>query len=284
MRRLLTVVLLVALLLPAVLSCRAPDRSAPLTVTFLDVGEGDCTWLRTSAGDILIDAGPENAQESLCRRLRSAGLRRVSLLILTHLDEDHIGGADAILGAFPTDEVWLNGAEDPGESAGRLFSALNASPSTAVRNVRAGDWIGSGDALLTVLCPFPEELPDGGNAGSIVLRVQCGDFSLLMTGDAEETAERRLTERYEAELLRSTVLHVGHHGSDSSSTETFLSAVLPELAVISCGAANRYGHPDGRVLARLAETGCRILRTDLEGDIVLICDGTGYVRAGEGKE
>lgn len=274
MRRLWVCLLVIGVCLAGFSSCRDGQESAdlPFRVTFLSVGEGDCTWIRTSAGDILIDAGPEAEQESVCRRLWNKGLRRVDLLILTHLDEDHIGGADAILETFPTGEVWINGASDSGESVDRLWSAIRAA-NCPVRTVRAGDWKESGEALLTVLYPFAEEKVAGGNAGSIVLWVQCGEVSLLMTGDAEERAEAAMLERYSPAILDATVLHVGHHGAATSTTKEFLEAVRPEIAVISCGGANQFGHPDGRTLSRLSDAGCTVLRTDLEGDIELTSDG-----------
>lgn len=264
-------VLLFFLILSA---CRgAPTEKTPLLrAMFLDVGQGDCTLLQTTQGNILIDCGPEASQETLCRKLKSYGVKRLSLLILTHGDEDHIGGADAVLETFPADRVFVNGTNAENESADRFRKSLNEC-GIKPEIVRAGTSFELGEVLLTVLYPTVGTEAEAGNRGSLVLRVQCGNTSILMTGDAETEIETVLLEQYGAMHLAADVLHVGHHGSDTSSGEAFLWAVAPHHAVISCGAGNRFGHPDGRTLARLSEVGAEIFRTDLSGDILFTSDG-----------
>ena len=266
--------ILLFLLCLALCACRGSSLQDPsvLQVTFLDVGQGDCTLLRTTDGDILVDCGPEASQESLCRELKRLGVKRLALLILTHPDEDHIGGADAILDAFPTDLVYVNGTESNNESAIRLWDSLRTHK-VKTEVVRAGNWISVGDVLLTFLYPFEDSEVTDGNESSLVFRVQFGETAMLMMGDAEQETETALLDRYVSAHLAADVLHVGHHGANTSSTEDFLRAVSPSVAVISCGAGNRYGHPDGRTLARLSETGAEIVRTDLSGSITLISDG-----------
>ena len=266
--------LLFLLLCLSLFACRGSSLQDPsvLQATFLDVGQGDCTLLRTSDGDILVDCGPEAAQESLCRKLKTLGVKRIALLILTHPDEDHIGGADAILNAFPTDLAYLNGSSPENESAVRLRNSLRAHK-VKTEVVRAGNSISIGDALLTFLYPFEDSAVTDENESSLVFRVQFGETAMLMMGDAEQETEAALLDRYVPAHLAVDVLHVGHHGANTSSGEDFLRAVSPSFAVISCGAGNRYGHPDGRTLARLSETGAEIVRTDLSGSVTLISDG-----------
>ena len=274
MRRVHPVIIVLLLCCLLFSACRGtPTEKEPLLrAYFLDVGQGDCTLLRTSEGDVLIDCGPEASQESLCRKLKAYGVERLSLLILTHPDEDHIGGADAILEVFPTDSVFVNGADDENESAVRLEEILrNGSSEVAV--TKAGDSFPVGEALITVLYPFEDTDIAKGNRGSLVIRVQIGTVAILMMGDAERETEAALLERYGKTHLAADVLHVGHHGSDTSCGEEFLRAVAPRYAVISCGMENRYGHPDGRTLARLKEIGAEVYRTDLSGDVLLTFDG-----------
>ena len=113
-----------------------------------------------------------------------------------------------------------------------------------------------------------------------MLRVQCGSFAMLLMGDAGAGTEAWLLEQYGPLQLEADVLHVGHHGSDTACGAEFLRAVLPECAVISCGAGNSYGHPDGRALARLEDAGASVRRTDLEGELRILTDGDTYRIAG----
>lgn len=273
MRRFCTLVLTLALLLPLT-SCGARKPDPPLlSVLFFDVGQGDATLLCTADGNILIDAGPESAEETLCDRLAELGVDSLRLLVLTHPDEDHIGGADAILREFSVDEVWLNGADETGnESFARLTDALRTSHAK-ILSARAGDHLLCASLVLTVLFPFPGTEPLSGNEGSLILRAQCGDVSILFPGDAGTAVETVLLTSYDAAQLAATVLHAGHHSSNTSTGADFLSAVHPEYTVISCGAGNRYGHPNALLLDRLRQSGTTVYRTDLSGTIRMETDG-----------
>ncbi len=265
----LTVVLLLLSLL-CLVSC---DRTEPLLrFHFLDVGQGDSVLIRTSEGDILIDAGTEDSEQLLCLRLGQLGVTELELVVFTHLDEDHIGGGDGVLSQFPTKEVWVNGAPMTGDSAIRLQGAAEQS-STKIHTVRTGEYRHFGEVLISVLAPV-EDVSMGGNAGSIVLKVHCGAVSAILTGDAGAEQEERLVSLYGVSQLSCDLYKVGHHGSSTSSSRLFLETLQPTYAVISCGAANSYGHPMGEVLARLEACGATVLRTDLNGEIVFETDGT----------
>ena len=253
-------------------------ESPALEIVCLDVGQGNSTLLRTGAGDVLIDAGPEAAQEALVRRLHALGVESLALVILTHPDEDHIGGADGVLREFPAGRVWTNGVSEANESSQRLDYALLRAGLTP-ETVGTGSAVQLGAAVLTVLCPAAGQA-EAGNEGSLVLRVQCGSFAMLLMGDAGAGTEAWLLEQYGPLQLEADVLHVGHHGSDAACGAEFLRAVLPECAVISCGAGNSYGHPDGRALARLEDAGASVRRTDLEGELRILTDGDTYRIAG----
>ncbi|MBQ1229942.1 MAG: MBL fold metallo-hydrolase [Clostridia bacterium] len=274
LRALFALLLVSGLLL--LLGCRTEESAAPLQIYFLDVGQGDCALLRTAQGDILIDAGPESAQESLVHRLRSLGVTSLRLAIFTHPDEDHLGGADGVLEHFPAEQVWVNGSEESSETVLAFLSAVQKT-GAALRAVRAGERIRFGETELTVLAPMAGTSFEG-NSGSVIVRVTCGEASALFSGDAELEAEEALLERYGREMLSAGLYKVSHHGAANGSSEAFLRAVRPQYAVICCGAENPYGHPNGATLLRLAQAGAEIYRTDLCGDILFVTEGTEWER------
>ncbi len=268
--RLFGILLLFCLLLSA--CSDGVDTTPPLEIRFLDVGQGDCTLVRTSEGDILIDAGPESAQELLCIRLRELGVTKLKLAIFTHPDEDHLGGADGVLRAIPVQEVWVNGEVETHESMTAFQSAVKENGAT-LRTVDSSVTATIGGVRIAVLAPITANDLLSGNEGSIVIKLYYGNVSALFTGDAEVKSETKLMESYDRTILKSDLYKVGHHGSSTSSGERFIQAVEPQYAVICCGRDNTFGHPHGAVLARLEAVGAEVLRTDLKGEIVFISDG-----------
>ncbi len=263
-------ILLLCLLLP---SCgRHQDAFSPkLQIYVLDVGQGDCILLRTPEGNILIDAGTESSQETLCLRLEQLGVTEIALAIFTHLDEDHIGGADGVLRTFKVDAVWVNRAPS-GEACVAALEAALADSSAKVSPAIAGSSFALGEVTLFVMSPL-SPVAEGGNAESIVVQVTCGEIRALFTGDADLATEKRLIETYGRAHLDCDIYKVGHHGSNTSTGVDFLQSLSPEYALISCGRGNSFGHPHGEVLLRLEQLGITVLRTDLEGEILLMTDG-----------
>ncbi|MBR2721987.1 MAG: MBL fold metallo-hydrolase [Clostridia bacterium] len=244
----------------------------PLEVYFLDVGQGDSALIRTRDGDILIDAGPESSQEMLCFRLEELGVTSLRLLILTHPDEDHIGGADAVVRQFDPQQVWTNGVrEEDNDSYLALQAALSERGMTETA-VSYGSKCLIGEVSLTVLSPYGAVMD--GNEGSLILRIQFGEISMLFSGDAEVEAEEDLCARFGKDMLSCDLYKVGHHGSYTSTSQVFLQMMSPKYAVISSGRGNSYGHPHGEILVRLEEAGCEILRTDELGEIGFYSDGS----------
>lgn len=259
--------------LAAVLSlcaCRGGE-TMPLRLYFLDVGQGDSMLVRTADGDLLIDAGTEESQETLCLRLEQIGVTELLLAVFTHTDGDHMGGADGVLERFPTKEIWVSEELTESESAKRLATVLETTD-TVVTRVRSGAVWQVGELVLSVLYPLTEE-DDGGNENSIVLKLHYGNFDALLMGDVGAKQEKQILETYGAFQLACDLYKVGHHGSNTSSSTEFLAAVKPIYAIIGCGAANSYGHPTGEVLERLAATGAEVLRTDLSGELLFETDG-----------
>lgn len=261
--------------------------SGALEVVFLDVGQGDAIAVRSPRGRwILVDAGPRSETRDAGARVVAPffgrrGVGRLSALVLTHPDLDHIGGAPAVLDALDVDVVF-----DPGFATGRspFVNLLERAADDSVPwlAMSRGRRLAFDGVELLALHPPPSQTRGGvgleANDRSVVLRVTYGAFSLLLTGDVEREGEAQLVAS--GALAPVQILKVAHHGSGTSTTGPFLEETLPEVAVVSVGGRNRYGHPDAGVLARLEALGTRIYRTDRHGQVTLLArrDGTFRIR------
>ncbi len=253
------------------------DEQPALDVVFLDVGQGDATLVQTpGGGTVLIDAGlrspyVDEGVRTVLPHLRRYGLTRLDALVLTHADADHVGGAASVMRAVPVGRLVVNGAQ--GESdLWRDVLATADSLGIPTEAVEAGDTLAVDPAVrLRVLGPSgPMSSP---NDASVVVRIDYGRTRWLLTGDAEAAGEAALVARY-GDGLDATVVKVGHHGSQTSSTPALVAAAgRPEIAVVSVARRNRYGLPDHEPLARWAATGAEVLLTSTEGAIWLRSDG-----------
>ncbi len=251
------------------------ERRGTLELVMLDVGQGDAMAIRTPRGRwILIDAGPPGRSPDpggnpAVRALRRRGVSGLELMVLTHPDLDHIGGAGAVLRSFPVAQVL-----DPGFPAGKgpYVELLQIADEEGVPWLiaEAGQRFELDGMSLEVLHPDPGGSTTGGsltaNDVSVVLRVRYGDFDALLTGDAPASVERGIAEAMTGGI---EVLKVGHHGSDTSTDSVFVARAAPQAALISVGRGNRYGHPTPAVLARLESMGLKIYRTDQQGTLTL---------------
>jgi competence protein ComEC len=255
-----------------------------LEIHAIDVGQGDAIAIRTPGGHwIVIDTGPASptfdaGRQRVAPYLRSQGVGRIDLLVLTHPDMDHIGGARAVFESFDVTTVM-----DPAVATGKdlYFETLGAARKAGGAWVAAesGRELNAGGVVIRVLAP-DSALLDGlheANDLSVVLRLEYGEFSGLFLGDAHEAIENRLVARHGA-ALASNFLKVGHHGSRTSTGDSLLAAVRPDLAFISVGRRNRYGHPDPQVMARLRRYGVSVARTDESGSLVLRVRPDGSMR------
>ena len=249
---------------------KAMSDQALCRIYFLDVGQGDCTLIRTRGGDILIDAGPESAQDALCLRLKQLGVKEIALAVFTHPDEDHVGGADGVLNQISVKEVWLPVREMDNPSAARMEQAIEDSGANR-KNVKAGEVLTVGDVVVATLAPLGDATNDP-NDNSIVLRISCGEIGMLFMGDASIKVEKKLIETYAKGHISAQLYKVGHHGSSTSNTEDFLDIVNPTYAVICSSIDNSYGHPHGVVVERLQNIGATVLMTATDGEVVLECN------------
>jgi competence protein ComEC len=263
-----------------------------MEIDMLDVGQGDAFAVRTPGNRwFLVDAGPaamsgDPGANGVVRALRRRGVHRLEALILTHPDMDHIGGAEAVLASFQVGAV-VEPSRPTGKDA--YVGALQLARARAIPWIQAHDGeqlMADGVAFDVLYPPLPgapgDTLPGRGtdtNAESVVMTVHYGAFDALFTGDAPAFVERAVSGRLGKGV---EVLKVSHHGSDTGTDPLFLSRAAPELALVSVGRGNRYGHPSPVVLARLRAAGVEIRRTDEEGQVRVVAraDGRFEVRSG----
>lgn len=235
-----------------------------MRVTTIDVGQGQCILLQTRNCNFLVDCGgsyPEEAGETAARLLLSQGIFRLDGLILTHYDEDHAGGIPQLLSRLRCDAVYLPDTQDSGSMRKKIEAAAQGSAVISVTEDLEAAWK---DARLQIFAPVSEK---SGNESCITVLFTAGKCDTLITGDLGIAEENRLLALKNLPDLE--ILVVGHHGSATSTGYRLLKRLRPEIAVISVGADNRYGHPSAEVLQRLNEANCEIYRTDELGTIII---------------
>ena len=245
--------------------------------TMLDVGQGDSFLLRLPNGRaILVDTGRRGRSRDILEYLKAQGVEELDALLLTHSDADHIGSAPEILDALHVDRVLLGPSRSNTATQERLDAAL-ARNHTWVREVDRGDRLRAAPTVrLEILNPPPpsENFPHTDtNEKSLVLLAEFGEMTFLLTGDAGTFSEREMLAHYGPEYLQAEILKAGHHGSRSSTSERFLDAVLPEIALISVDDENQYGHPHAEVVDALEVNQTRIYNTANHGTVEFRTDG-----------
>lgn len=237
-------------------------------IHFIDVGQGDCALLLCDGATMLIDGGDSSASSKVYAYLKAHNVDTLDYIVATHPDADHIGGLSGALNYAAAKVAYCPVTEHDTKTFANFEKYLNAQD-VSITVPTAGDTFSLGSASVQILGPQKDY--EDTNDLSIVLRVVYGETSFLFTGDAERTAEADILEAgYD---LSSTVLKVGHHGSDSSTSYPFLREVMPQYAVISVGKDNSYGHPTENTLSKLRDAEVKVYRTDLQGTIICTSDG-----------
>ena len=256
---------------PAASAGQTLDENAPLQVHFIDVGQALSVLVECDGQFMLYDGGNVDDGSLVVSYLQQQGVEELEYVFCSHAHEDHVGGLAAALAYFPAHHVYAPVTEADTKCF-RDFVKYTQQQGLAVEVPAAGTVWQLGSATITQLGPVAQYSDT--NDTSIVLRVDYGSTSFLLTGDMEADAERDLVNT--GANLKADVLQVGHHGSSTSTSYIFLNSVLPEMGVISCGVNNKYGHPHEETLSILRDAGVDVYRTDLLGTITIGSDGQNY--------
>ncbi len=266
-----------ATLIPLVLWTPPRPLAGEARVTVLDVGQGLAVHVQTATHDLLYDTGPafsadaNSGERILLPYLRATGVRRLQALVVTHQDNDHAGGAEAVLDGIPVDQVR---SSLPENHPVRLIAGVRDVPCAAGQA-----WVWDG-VRFDMLHPAPGAVAGKTNDQACVLRVEAAGRRLLLTSDIEAVSEAGLLQR-DAAALASDVLVVPHHGSRTSSTAAFIAATSPRWVVFPVGYRNRFRHPNPEVWARWAASGAGMLRTDEAGAVSFELGGAGLLPEAE---
>lgn len=240
-----------------------------LQVHFIDVGQGDSILIQVNNKNLLIDSGPNKSEDKLKKYLKKLNISKFDYIIATHPHEDHIGNMSYIINNFDVLNFYAPKVENSTKAFETMVESLirkDLKIKVLKANIKSID-LGK-NIVVDVFSPLSNSYEDLNNYSPIV-KISYGNTSFLFTGDAEELSENEvLNAGFD---LKCDVLKIGHHGSSSSTSEKFLKASNPSIAVISVGEDNTYGHPTDTVLSRLKET--KIYRTDINGNIVITSDG-----------
>lgn len=243
-----------------------------VVVKFFDVGQADSILVQSAGVNMLIDAGTNNMGNTVVQNLKDLGITKINYLVGTHPHEDHIGGMDDVINNFEIGTIYMPKVQTNTKTFEDVLDAISNKGLT-ITTPEVGYVFEVGNTKCEVMCAGTGTTEENSNLNlsSIVIRMVYGEESFLFMGDAEEKNESS------RQWPQTTVLKVGHHGSDTSSSESFLNQVKPEISVISVGINNTYGHPKKTTLDKLNALETSIYRTDQNGAITITCDGTNCV-------
>ena len=244
---------------------------APFEMHFIDVGQALSVLVECDGQYMLYDGGNVDDGSLVVSYLQSQGVEQLEYVFCSHAHEDHVGGLAAALAYFPAYHVY-SPVTEASTKCFKDFVKYTQQQGLQVEVPAVGTTWPLGGATVTMVGPVAQYSDT--NDTSIVLRIEYGSTSFLLTGDMEKTAETDLVNS--GVNLRADVLQVGHHGSSTSTGYLFLNAVLPEMGVISCGTGNKYGHPHEETLSILRDAKVDVYRTDLQGTITIGSDGQNF--------
>jgi competence protein ComEC len=239
-----------------------------LKIHYIDVGQGDSELIQVEGKNILIDAG--TSDKKALNYLKSIGITTIDYAIATHPHEDHIGSMDDVISNIKVINFYAPKATTTTKTFENMINALK-SKNLQITVPKVGDTLTIGNATFTFLAPNSAKYEDLNNY-SIVCKLKYGNNSFLFDGDAEALSENEILAKQLD--IKADVLKLGHHGSNSSTSQEFLNKVNPKYAIISCGKDNDYGHPHKETLDKLNAKNISVFRTDLEGTIIATSNGT----------
>lgn len=246
------------------------DKNYNLSVHIIDVGQGDCILIKTPSNkNMLIDGGDEDSSKIIKSYLKNKRVKNIDIVIATHPDSDHIGSLDYVIDNFNVESIYMPKQSTESESYNNLIDSCNK------KNLKIQFLSKNNSLTLDENCRIqvlsPSYITDDNNVNSIVLNINYKNNNFLFTGDCEVENEIDMINSYELEDI--DFLKVAHHGSNTSSSLDFLKEITPDVAVISCGYKNKYGHPHKSTLDNLKSVDAKIYRTDTNGSMVFYSDG-----------
>lgn len=238
------------------------------SVHFIDVGQGDCILIKSDKGNMLIDAGENGNESTVLNYLKDHDVTNIKYFVATHSHSDHIGGAAEVIDAVKVENVILSKYSDHDtKTYEKMLEAIVKSKAKTIAAVPGNEYT-MGDIKFTILAPSKDD--DNLNNTSVVLKLTYGSHSFMFAGDAEKEVEEQLIDSgYD---LSADVLKLSHHGSSTSNSPEFLKAVNPEIAVISYGSGNDYGHPHKEVVKLLEKEKINYYSTAKGGNTVIKID------------
>lgn len=241
-----------------------------LAVTFLDVGQGNAVLVENDGQYMLIDGGDRDNSSYVVSYLEQRGVEELAYVVSSHYDADHLNGVVGALHAFSCDTL-LAADYTTDTRVYDSFCSIVEEKGISIEYPDMGEVYSFGDVEFTVVCPDAYDYSDD-NDNSVGIRLVYGDTSFLICGDAGSRVEQMML--HSGLTIASDVYLASHHGSAGSSSLEFLEAVGPEAVVISAGLGNSYGHPSEAVLSNIEEIGADLYRTDLQGEITVVSDGS----------
>lgn len=239
-----------------------------MRVHFIDVGQADSTFIELGNGQtMLIDAGRSGDGSTIVKYIKDLQYSSIDYVVATHPHDDHIGGMATVLDSFEIGKMYMPKQEHTISAFTNMLDVIE-DKRIELHTAKSGVNItANGITTIDILAPFADSYSNLNNCSAVV-KLTYGETVMLFTGDAEQVIETQLLDSD----IDADVLKVGHHGAGSSSAQSFIKAVSPEVAVISCGEGNSYGHPHADTLAILNEVGADIYRTDEQGTIQVTAD------------
>lgn len=267
MRKRVIIAIIIFLTLPLTSCNKYKDL---LSINIIDVGQGDCILISTPENkNILIDGGDENSERIIKSYLKKRKIKKLDIVIATHFDKDHIGSLDYIIDKFNIGKVYTSKDVDESQAYNNLIKSCR-NKNLNFEILKKGDKIKiTKDINIIVL--NPSYIQENKNLNSIAINLSYINMDFLFTGDCEESNEVDMINSYDLENV--DFLKIAHHGSSSSSSDKFIKETSPDIAVISCGYKNQYGHPHKSTLDTLNKYKVKTFRTDINGDLVFYSDG-----------
>ncbi|AXU65209.1 ComEC/Rec2 family competence protein [Clostridioides difficile] len=246
------------------------DKKSLLSIHMIDVGQGDSILVQTPTNkNILIDGGDEDSENIIISYLRQKRIKTIDIIIATHPDSDHIGSLDNVIKKFNVSSIYMPEQSTDSEAYQNLINSCT-DKNLSIQYLYKNDVLNI-DNNINIYVLSPSYIQEESNLNSIVFKLTFNDNSFLFMGDAEEENEKEILHSFK--LNNINFIKIGHHGSNSSSSLEFIKKISPDIAAISCGYKNQYGHPHRKVIDNLKQNHVSIYRTDRIGDIVFYSDG-----------